>query len=76
MVSFLFVIIVVTVCFVLISLSGYLGITDTSTLTEIASKSFDFMAIFTGFMVWKAKVENCRKFKDVNRLEGLERDEL
>ncbi len=28
--------------------------------------------VFTGFVVWKAKVENCRKHKDVNKLDELE----
>ena len=76
MLSFLFVVFIVITCFLLVAFSGRLGISDTSTLTEIASKSFDFMAIFTGFMVWKAKVENCRKYKDINRLESLESEEV
>ncbi len=51
--------------------SGRLGITDMTPLTTTIDKAFDLAMVFTGFMVWKAKVENCRKFKDVNRLEEL-----
>lgn len=52
--------------------SGRLGITDMSPLTATIEKAFELGMAFTMFMVWKAKVENCRKFKDVNRLEELE----
>ena len=52
--------------------SGCLGITDMQPLTTTIEKSFEWAMIFTGFIVWKAKVENCRKHKDVNRLNELE----
>ncbi len=51
--------------------SGKLGVTDMTPLTTIIDKSFELAMVYTGFMVWKAKVENCRKHKDVNRLEEL-----
>lgn len=51
--------------------SGTLGITDMSPLTSTIEKAFEWAMLFTGFIVWKAKVENCRKYKDVNRLEEL-----
>lgn len=51
--------------------SGRLGITDMSPLAATIEKAFELGMAFTMFMVWKAKVENCRKFKDVNRLEEL-----
>ena len=54
--------------------SGRLEITDMSPLTTTIEKAFDLAMVFTGFMVWKAKVENCRKFKDVNRLEELKNE--
>lgn len=56
--------------------SGKLGIVDISPLTAAIEKAFEWELVFTGFVVWKAKVENCRKFKDVNRLEELEEIEL
>lgn len=57
---------VVTVCVILTALSGILGITDLSVLTTIVQYSFGELSVFTGFFVWKAKTENCRKHKDVN----------
>lgn len=58
--------------FVLTALSGKLGITDMSAMSTAESCAFVELGIHTGFVVWKAKVENCRKHKDVNRLESLE----
>lgn len=58
--------------FVLTALSGKLGITDMSAMSTAESCAFVELGIHTGFVVWKAKVENCRKYKDVNRLESLE----
>jgi len=74
-IAFVFVILNVIITYLLVSLSGILGISDISPVNEIIIGSFAFLSIFAGFMVWKAKVENCRKHKDVNRLEELEREE-
>lgn len=60
----------------LTALSGILGITDMSAMTAIASCAYAELGIHTGFIVWKAKAENCRKNKDYSRLEGLESEEL
>ena len=57
---------VVTVCVILTALSGILGITDLSVLATIVQYAFGELGVFTGFFVWKAKTENCRKHKDVN----------
>ena len=73
--AFLFVTVNVAITYLLVALSGVLGITDISPVNEIIIGSFAFLSIFAGFMVWKAKVENCRKHKDVNRLEELESEE-
>lgn len=73
--SFIFTSVIVVASWILIALSGYLGITDVTTLSQIVDGAFSFMSLFAGFMVWKSKTENCRKFKDVNRLEELEREE-
>lgn len=70
--SFIFTLVIVIASWVLIALSGYLGITDISPISQIVDGAFSFMSLFAGFMVWKSKTENCRKFKDVNKLEELE----
>lgn len=62
-------------CFAATALSGYLNITmDSGVISTSVSCAFAELGIHTGFIVWKCKVENCRKFKDVNRLEELERE--
>lgn len=59
-------------CFILDALSGYLGITDLSVISAGIPAAFAELGIHTGFIIWKAKTENCRKFEDVNRLKELE----
>jgi hypothetical protein len=63
-------------CFLLNVLSGYLKITDLSIINIGLPCAFTELGIHTGFIVWKSKVENCRKYKDVNRLASLESEEL
>ncbi len=58
-------------CVILTAFSGRLEI-DVSPLLEGFPYIFAELGIHTGFVVWKAKVENCRKNKDVNRLADLE----
>lgn len=69
--TMIFICCVVCASFVAVINSGKLGITDMTPLTTTIDKGFDLAIVFTGFIVWKAKVENCRKNKDVNRLEEL-----
>lgn len=57
---------VVLVCVILTALSGVLNITDLSVLSVIVQCAFAELGVFTGFFVWKAKSENCRKHRDVN----------
>ncbi len=59
----------------LTALSGILGIADMSALAAIPPCAYAELGIHTGFVVWKAKVENCRKNKDKSRLESLESEE-
>ena len=66
----------VLVCLAITVFSGYLGVTDLSVLSTTITCAFAELGIHTGFIVWKSKVENCRKHKDVNRLESLESEEL
>ncbi len=54
--------------------SGNLGIMDLSAYASGMPYAFGELGIHTGFIVWKAKVENCRKYKDVNQIEVLEND--
>lgn len=47
---------------------------DLSSYASGMPYAFAELGIHTGFIVWKAKVENCRKYKDVNQIEVLEND--
>lgn len=66
--SWLFIII----CVLLTIFSGYLNITDLSIINIGIPTIFAELGVHTGFIIWKAKVENCRKFKDVNLIQELE----
>lgn len=58
-------------CFVLTLFSGYLGIVDLSALSSAIPCAFAELGLHTAFVVWKAKVENCRKHKeDVTWIQG------
>ena len=59
-------------CFALNALSGVLQIADLSIISYGLPAVYTELAIHSGFMVWKAKVENCRKHKDINRMEEME----
>ena len=45
------------------TLSGVLGITDLSPLGNIPQWAYTELGLHTGFIIWKAKNENCRKYK-------------
>lgn len=62
----------ITICIALTIFSGYLNITDLSIVNVGIPTIFAELGVHTGFIIWKAKVENCRKFKDVNLLNELE----
>lgn len=63
-------------CFVLTDVSGYLNITDLSIVSVGIPVAFSELGLHTGFIVWKAKTENCRKYKDNSKVEELEEIEL
>lgn len=63
-------------CFILNALSGALNITDLSIITYGIPAAFTELGLHTAFIVWKAKTENCRKFKDKSKLTELEEIEL
>lgn len=73
--NFIVVWVFVCLCYVLTLFSGYMNVTDLSVVSIGIPSAFTELGIHTGFIVWKAKTENCRKHKDVNRLEELEREE-
>lgn len=61
-----FVAVVVVLSFAAMFLSRRLGITDLSPISTIVPSAFAELGIHSGFMIWKAKCENARKYKDVN----------
>lgn len=67
---------IVAAVIILTALSGILGITDMSALSTIPPCAYAELGIHTGFIVWKAKTENCRKNKDYSRLLSLESEEI
>lgn len=66
----------VAACYILTALSGYLGVIDLSIVSVGIPAAFAELGVHTGFIVWKAKVENCRKNKDQSKVEELEEIEL
>ncbi len=73
--NFVAVHLIVAAVVILTAFSGILGITDMSALSTVPPCAYGELAVHTGFIVWKAKAENCRKHKDVNRLESLESED-
>lgn len=63
-------------CFLLTAVSGskLLDISDLAIVTYGIPSAFAELGIHTGFIVWKAKAENCRKHKDKNTEELEEID--
>lgn len=70
--NFLAVHILMAAILVITALGGILGLSDLSPLSSIPQWAYTELGIHTGFIVWKAKTENCRKYKDFSRLEELE----
>ena len=69
----IFVTATVIVSFVAVFMSGRLSL-DTSAISVIIPSAYGELAVHTGFVIWKAKNENARKYKDVNvndESEGL-----
>ena len=60
-----FVTAVVIISFIAVFLSGKLSL-DTSAISVIVSSAYGELAVHTGFVIWKAKAENARKYRDVN----------
>lgn len=54
----------VMLCFIATMLSGKLGITDLTVLSTAITCSFGELAIHTGFVIHKARIENALKHKN------------
>ena len=63
--NIVFVTAVVIISFTAVFMSGWLHI-DTSAISVIVPSAYGELAVHTGFVIWKAKAENARKYKDVN----------
>ena len=63
-------------CLVPNAISGYLGVAELPVIVYGIPAAFTELGIHTGFIVWKAKVENCRKNKDFSKLKELEEMEI
>lgn len=50
-------------CYILTIFSGILGMTDLSIVSVGIPAAFTQLGLHTGFIVWKAKVENLNKHK-------------
>ena len=69
----IFVTAVVIISFIAVFMSGLLNL-DTSAISVIVPSAYGELAVHTGFVIWKAKNENARKYRDVNvtdESEGL-----
>ena len=64
-------------CFILTAFSGeaWLNIGDLSVLSTGLQAVWTELGIHTGFIIWKAITENCRKHKDKSN-DGLEEVKL
>ena len=61
----IFVTAVVIVSFIAVFMSGRLCL-DTSAISVIVPSAYGELAVHTGFIIWKAKNENARKYRNVN----------
>ena len=70
------IVLVVTIAsFVVVILSGRLGIMDMSPIVSVLSGAYGELAVYTGFIVWKAKNENMNKHREDSGIEDGDIDE-
>lgn len=67
--------IIIAAILAITALSGVLGITDLSPLNNIPQWAYGELGLHTAFVVWKAKTENSRKFKDGTECKTTETEE-
>lgn len=63
-VNLIIVLLVTVASFIVVVFSGKWGITDMSPIVSVLSGAYGELAVYTGFIVWKAKNENMNKHKD------------
>lgn len=68
--------ITIAVIMVITALSGILGITDLSPLSNIPQWAYGELSLHTGFIVWKAKAENQRKYRFGRDGQSYKEDEV
>lgn len=56
--------IVTIASFLVVLFSGKLGITDMSPIVSVLTGAYGELAVYTGFIIWKAKNENINKHKN------------
>lgn len=61
---------------VITALGGVLGLTDLSPLAYIPQWAYGELGIHTGFIVWKAKAENQRKYRFGRNGQSYKEDEV
>lgn len=54
---------IIAAIMVITALGGVLGLTDLSPLANIPQWAYGELGLHTGFIVWKAKAENQRKYR-------------
>lgn len=67
---------IIVAILVITVLSGMLGLTDLSPLTDIPQWAYGELGIHTGFIVWKAKAENQRKYRFGRDGQSYKEDEV
>ena len=68
--NLIFVTAVVVISFIAVFLSGTFSI-DTSAISSIVPAAYAELAVHSGFIIWKAKEENCRKFNINDKEEEI-----
>lgn len=56
-------------CFILNTISGYLGVGELAIITYGIPAAFGELALHTGFIIWKSKSENFRKHPEIKNME-------
>lgn len=67
---------IIAAILVITALGGVLGLTDLSPLAEIPKWAYGELGLHTGFIIWKAKAENQRKYRFGRDGKTYENDEV
>lgn len=67
---------IIAAILVITALGGVLGLTDLSPLAEIPQWAYGELGLHTGFIVWKAKTENQRKYRFGRDGQSYKEDEV